>query len=236
MRLTVPLLVLSLFVAGGCGGSSGGGSVSIASGPAPVTSTAGGWKAYAPSAGGYRIEIPDGWATLDAASVADSSALSELTKANPDLQGAAAGFQQLASHPGALLAIDTTAGGKDQIRHHQFAANILVRRADLGSSAPDAKLLAAALKQGRSSAAALATITSPPRLSHPSIAGLPGGSLTYSFTVTSPSGVANPVTEADDIVVSQGVAYAISCTTLTADLTRLRPACEHALSSFTLTG
>jgi hypothetical protein len=112
MRPTVPLLVLSLFVAGGCGGSSSGGSVSIASGPAPVTSTAGGWKAYAPSGGGYRIEIPGGWATLDAASVANSSALSELTKANPDLQGAAAGFQQLASHPGALLAIDTTAGGR----------------------------------------------------------------------------------------------------------------------------
>jgi hypothetical protein len=236
VRKTLPLL-LALLAATGCGGSSSGISLgSVKSGPPPVSSTTGGWKVYAPAGGGYRVEIPNGWTTLDAASVAGSSALDQLTKANPDLQGATAGFKQIAARPGALLAIDTSSAGKDLIRSHRFAANILVRRADLNSSASDAKLLAAVVEQNRSSAAGLATLTGSPRVSRSRISGRPAAAVTYSFTVTNAAGVRNPVTEADHIVVSSGVAFIISCTTVTSDLGRLGAVCGHALTSFALTG
>lgn len=217
--------------AAGCGGSAS----SLESGPAPVSTTTSGWKVYAPKRGGYRVEIPAEWATIDAGSLARSGAVRRLQAANPDMARAFPLFAQMARQPGVLIAFDRTAAGRAVTRRSGFAPNIIVRRIPLDPSDSDAALLRAVIAKGEANVASMPAVTGGPSVARLTMAGLPAAALTYTARENTSAGTAT-VRETDYATVRDGTAYTIYCTTLRTDVARLRPACAHAISSFAFAG
>ena len=64
------------------------------------------------------------------------------------------------------------------------------------------------------------------------MAGLPAGSVSYHVT----SADRNLLAEVDNIVVKDGVGYILSCTSTVDDYDRVKPVCDHVVSSFVITG
>ena len=62
------------------------------------------------------------------------------------------------------------------------------------------------------------------------MAGLPAGSVSYHVRVP------NLIAEVDNIVVKDGIAYVLGCTSPVADYDRIQPVCDHAVSSFQSNG
>ena len=46
----------------------------------------------------------------------------------------------------------------------------------------------------------------------------------------------NLIAEVDNIVVKDGIAYVLGCTSTVDDYDRIKPVCDHAVSSFQITG
>jgi hypothetical protein len=227
--LCLPVLLAA--VAAGCGGSS---SSSPKSGPKPVSSASADWKVYSPAGSGYKIEIHAGWVTIDAASLANSSGMRALAAKNPQLSGALSGFAQMAKQPGVLVAFDRTSAGKQVASRTGFAPNIIVRRIPLGSPASDSALLDTVLNRGRINASRIPTAIGSPTVSRLTIAGLPGGVVTYRITENTLTGSAK-ITERDYVTVRSGTAYTVYCSSTTTDIARIQLDCDHALSSLTFT-
>jgi len=215
-------------VAAGCGSSSG-----LKSGPAPVSTQADSWKVYAPAGGNYRISLPATWVTIDAATLAKQNS-SAFEKANPALKGGMTTFENIASRPGALVALDGSAAGKKVDSQSHFVTNILVRRADTGSSAGDAKLLDEVMQATQSSVGNIPGLKGPV-ITKGSLGGSPSKTSTYSFIEKTSAGTSVDVTEKDVFTVRDGVFYGVSCTTVTSDMPRIDDICAHALQSFEFT-
>ncbi|MGN6379158.1 MAG: hypothetical protein ACTHNU_09425 [Gaiellales bacterium] len=226
------LLALALAVAActACGSSSG-----AKSGPAPVSTGADGGKVYAPPGGHYRVELPSGWVTIDAATMSSSSGLAKVKANNPKLARSFDAFAQLARQPGVLVAFDRTSAGSSVADSTGFSANIIVRRLPLNSSKSDRALLASLVSAGQANLGANPAVTGTPSVSRLTVAGLPAAVVTYSVLENTAKGKTN-VTESDYVTVRDGTAYTLYCTTATSDVTRFHPVCEHALSSFSITG
>lgn len=219
-------------VAAGCGGSSSSG---VKSGPKPVSNASADWKVYAPTGGGYKIQFHAGWVTIDAASLASSNGMKALAAKNPQLSGALSGFAQIARQPGVLVAFDRTSAGKQVTSGTGFAPNIIVRRIPLDPTKSDATLLDAVLTQGKINASGIPTAIGAPTVSRLTIAGLPGGVVSYRVSENTGVGPAR-VAESDYVTVRHGVAYTVYCSSVTSDIARIQPDCDHALSSLTFTG
>jgi hypothetical protein len=216
----------------GCGGSS---SSTIKSGPKPLSSAAAGWKVYAPKGGGYRVEIHTGWVTIDAVSLASSSAMRALEAKNPTLAGAFKALAPMARQPGVLVAFDRTPAAQAVTRRTGFTPNIIVRRIPLDPSKSDDALLRAVLSVARTSAAGIPTAIGRPSVSRLTIAGLPAGVVTYRLRENTFVGTAQ-VTESDYVTVRNGIAYTFYCSTVPLDVPRLHTDCAHAMQSFAFTG
>jgi hypothetical protein len=87
------------------------------------------------------------------------------------------------------------------------------------------------LAQGRVNAATLGNLVGAPVTTRLRIAGLPARGVTYTFHENTVAG-RQLVTESDNVTVRNGTAFLIFCTTVHSDLSRFRPFCAHALSSF----
>lgn len=229
MRAFLVLALAVTLVAAGCGSSS-----SLKSGPAPVSTQADSWKVYSPAGGHYRISLPSRWVTIDAETLAGQDA-SAFEKANPALKGGMATFENIASRPGALVALDGSATGKRVDSKAHFVTNILVRRTDTGSSAPDAKLLDEVIQASENSVGNIPDLKGP-FITTSSIGGSPSKTSTYSFNEKTSAGTSVNVTEKDVFTVRDGVFYGVSCTTVTSDVARINGICAHALDSFEFTG
>lgn len=233
VRLTPFLAALCAVTASACGGSTT--SAGVKTGSKPVAEVHSQWKVYAPPGSGYRVEIPTGWTAIDAASLASSSGMRALEARNPALKSGFRLFARMASQPDVLVAMDLTPAGRRVVKRTGFAPNIIVRRIPIPSGSSDADILRAVLARGRANAAAIATAIGRPSMTPITFAGAPGGVITYRLHETTAVGVAS-VTESDYVTVVQGTAYTIYCTTVAGDVSRVHPACTHALDSFTITG
>ena len=232
-RLIPLLAALCAVTASACGGSTT--SATVKTGAKPVAAAHRQWKVYAPQGSGYRVEIPTGWSTIDAATLASSGAIRDLEARNPGLKSGFRLFTQMAAQPGVLVAMDLTPAGRRVVRRTGFAPNIIVRRIPIPSGSSDADILRAVLARGRANAAALPTAIGRPSVTPITFAGSPGGVITYRLHETTGVGVAS-VTESDYVTVVQGTAYTIYCTTVAGDVSRVHPACMHALDSFAIAG
>jgi hypothetical protein len=228
MRAILATALAVTLIAAGCGSSSG-----LKSGPTAVSTQADSWKVYSPTGGHYRISLPSKWVTIDAATLAKQNA-SAFEKANPALKGGMATFENIASRPGALVALDGSTAGKQVDSRNHFVTNILVRRADTGATAPDAKLLDEVMQASQSSVGNIPGLKGPV-VTKSSIGGSPSKTSTYSFTEKTSAGTSVEVTEKDVFTVRDGVFYGVSCTTVTSDVARLNDICAHALESFAFT-
>jgi hypothetical protein len=223
-RITVLALALMLVVSAGCGGGA-------SNAPTAVSTSASGWKVYRPSGGGYAVELPPAWQTVDAGAIADAGGFQDYVRQNPELADSLKIFQAIAHSPGVLVGIDRSAEGRDLSSRTSFNANILVRRADLQSSASDADLLNQVLTVSRHSAQNLPGNDITPQIAHFTMAGLPAASDSYHLADDR-----NRIAEVDNIVVKDGIAYVLSCTSTVDDYDRIKPICDHAVSNFRITG
>lgn len=227
--LCLPALLVA--VAAGCGGSSSSGAKS---GPKPISSASADWKVYAPKGGGYKIQIHSGWVTIDAASLAASNGVKALAARNPALSGALSSFAQMAKQPGVLVAFDRTSAGRGVTSRTGFAPNIIVRRIPLDTAESDSALLDTVLNQGRINASGIPTAIGSPTVSRLTIAGHPGGVVSYRVSENTAVGTAK-ITESDYVTVRDGIAYTVYCSSIITDMARIQPDCDHALSSLTFT-
>ena len=227
------MLVISVLalVAAGCGGSSG-----VKSGQSAVSTSGSGWKEYRPGGGGYSVELPPDWVTVDAASIADGGGLQKFAHDHPEISGALQGFAAIAHAPGTLLGIDRSSAGMALTAHSEFTPNILVRRLDLQTSIGDDAALAQILANGKTTAAAQPGNNTAPQIAHFTMAGTPAGSITYDAQAPRASGGVNAIVEVDSVVVKDGIAYTVFCSSTSADFARVKPVCDHAVASFQVTG
>ena len=193
--LCLPVVLVA--VAAGCGGSSSSG---VKSGPKPVSSASADWKVYAPKGGGYKVQIHSGWVTIDATSLANSNGMKALAGEESSPVGRVLGLRPARQAAG-------RAGG---LRPHQrrqqvtsrtgFAPNIIVRRIPLDPAKSDAALLDTVLTQGKINAGGIPTAIGSPTVSRLTIAGLPGGVVSYRVSENTAVGPAK-ITESDYVTV-----------------------------------
>ena len=228
MRVFLALLLLLTLALAGCGSSSG-----LKSGPAPVSTQADSWKVYAPKGGYFKVSLPADWPTLDAQSMASGTS-SLFSKASPELKTQLSAFEAMARRPGTLLGFDQSAAGKKVLHASHIAPNIIVQRAESGSTGSDAKIMSLVLAQGKKASQSLPGLTSSV-VTHSTMAGLPAAALTYTFDEHLPSGTVK-TTERDAFTVDNGTIYTISCATTATDYPRVSAVCDHVISTFALTG
>jgi hypothetical protein len=232
-RITVLVLASLLPIPTGCGTS---GSASVKSGPAPASSSSA-WKLYRTTDGGYSVELPRAWETVDAAAIADGGGMQQYAPDHPELAAGLAQFQAIAHSPGTLMGVDRSTEGVDLTAQAHFTPNILVRKLDLqAAGVGDAALLDQVLTSGQKNAESLTGNDQPTLIAHFTMAGLPAGSVSYHAQVSRSDGGTNLVQEVDNVVVQNGIAYTLFCTSVASDYARIKPFCDHAVASFALTG
>jgi hypothetical protein len=68
------------------------------------------------------------------------------------------------------------------------------------------------------------------------MAPMPARWIRYEVLVPRSDGGSNWADEVDNIVVKDGIAYSVSCTSTRDDYARIAPDCARAIESFTLIG
>ena len=231
-RITVLVLAVALPALAACGNTSSG----LKSGPAAVSTTGTGWKVYRPDGGGYSFELPPAWRTVDASAIADAGGLSKYAEGHPEMQALAKNFSAILHTPGTLMGLDMSDAGRAVIAHTKFAPNVLVRRIDLQSTGSDAAALDQIQAGVQQAVAALPGGGHPTSISHISMAGLAAESFSYHVQVSTSVAAKLDAVEVDSFTVKDGVAYSLSCTSTADDYPRIQSVCNHAVSSFALTG
>jgi hypothetical protein len=234
----LPVLAALMGVAGsaGCGASShaatgttqppaNGGTAASA----PVPSA---WRVV--EGAGFTVEFQSGWVSIDPATLANPGAMHRMEKANPGLNRTFRALAEIVRQPGVLVALDRTAAGRRVGEKTGFAPNIMVRVWPLASLAPDAQQLTDVMAAGRKNASTLGNLVGTPATTRLRLGGLPARGVTYSFRENTDAG-RQLVTESDYVTVRQGTAFMIFCASVHSDLSRLRPVCARALSSFAFT-
>lgn len=229
MRRHAVWLVASVLMLPGCGGSELAGTA-----PAPVSTTDANWAVYAPSGGGYRVELPVDWQAIDAGKLAEDGLPDEVRDKNPFLKDAEARFAAVAGRIGTLMAFDGTDEGKRIIQRTRFAPTIIVIRGEQVPDRPEADVVAEVASTVRAQALTLPSVATV-AVDELTIAGHPARSVTYSMEANFGAGPVT-LTETDYLVVGNGRLYQVSCTTIDSDTERLEPACRHAVSTLELTG
>lgn len=219
-------LAVGAFAAAGCGSAP---AAAVHTHPAAVASVHAVWDVH--EGAGFTVELHTGWVAVDPKTLAGAAAIHKMEAENPGLTRSFKAFAELATQPGVLIAFDRTAAGRRIAKTTGFAPNILIRPFPLDPLTSDARLLKEVLAQGRVNAATLGNLVGAPVTTRLRIAGLPARGVTYTFHENTVAG-RQLVTESDNVTVRNGTAFLIFCTTVHSDLSRFRPFCAHALSSF----
>jgi hypothetical protein len=231
-RVALLMLAAFLSVVAGCGNSgSAGGSA-----PSAISTSSGGWRLYRPSGGGYTIELPPDWNAIDARAIADAGGVAQYTRDHPAMSAEMKTSAAVAHSPGTLAATDHSAAGISITTKTRFLPNILVHRLDLRASADDATLLEAIISTSLKNAEALAGGGGKPTGGTLTMAPMPARWIRYEVLVPRSDGGSNWADEVDNIVVKDGIAYSVSCTSTRDDYARIAPDCARAIESFTLIG
>lgn len=231
-RVVLLVLAACLPVVAGCGNSGS----SRGSAPSAISTSAGGWKLYRPTGGGYTIELPPDWNAVDARAIADAGGIDQYARDHPEMSTEMKTFAVVAHSPGTLAATDHSAAGISLTTKKRFVPNILVRRLELHASVDDATLLEAIVSNGLKSAEALAGNGAKPTSGTVTMAGMQGRWISYEVLVPRSDSGSNWADEVDNVVVKDGIAYTVSCTSTREDYARIAPDCTRAIASFTLIG
>ena len=233
--LTALAAAAGVAASAGCGGGSHAAAVTNAparTGTAVYATIPAEWRVV--EGAGFNVQLHTGWLPIDAARLARSRALATLEAANPQLAYTFKRYARVVSQPGVLLAFDRSDAGRRVAARWAFAPNIIIRPVPLNLPTTDADLLRHAIAGMKAAAGNVPTAIGLPSVAHLRIAGVPAGAVTYTFRETTARGAVG-VTESDYVTVRKGTMYMLSCTTVQSDVTRLKPICQHALSSFAFT-